>query len=416
MDALTPLRLRARLGGPGLRRRLAARAAGSGPDAAEAAALLGQHAGERPEGPLVWAHLPEGTEAAGPLSTLGRRLAAERRGCRMLLTAPGQASAPPPLLAAPAPAESPRPIARFLAHWRPDVALWIGRPAPPLLLDAAARAGLPLVLADAGPPARLGGRARKMQRLLLNRFELIMARDAAAGEALRRMGLPRPRIEVTGPLVALPEPPPCNEAERADFASMLRARPVWLAVHPAESELEAILAAHRAALTGAHRLLLILVAPGQKRAEALAHRLAAEGWRVAARLAEEEPEEGTEIYLAEGSAELGLWYRIAPLCFLGGTLAGTRVPDPMGPATLGSAMLAGPRGGAHAARLAALERAGALRRIPGEGTLAIAVTDLLAPDRVAELASRAWALASDGAEVEDRLAAHLLDRLRRAGA
>jgi 3-deoxy-D-manno-octulosonic-acid transferase len=182
-------------------------------------------------------------------------------------------------------------------------------------------------------------------------------------------------------------------------------RPVWLAAMVPEGEEAAVIAAHRAALLLAHRLLLILVPENPARAEALAAQMTErEGWTVALRAHEEEPEPETEVYIVDNPQEFGLWYRLAPVTFLGGTLAGQgALRSPMEPAALGSAILHGPRTGAHGAAFGRLGAARAARAVASANDLAEALGDLLAPDRAARLAQAAWAVTSEGAEATERV-------------
>jgi 3-deoxy-D-manno-octulosonic-acid transferase len=67
------------------------------------------------------------------------------------------------------------------------------------------------------------------------------------------------------------------------------------------------------------------------------------GARTVARRAAEEPvTEKTAIYIADTMNELGLFYRLAPFCFLGGTLVPMGGHNPLEPAALHRAVLAGP--------------------------------------------------------------------------
>jgi 3-deoxy-D-manno-octulosonic-acid transferase len=85
-----------------------------------------------------------------------------------------------------------------------------------------------------------------------------------------------------------------------------------------------VIAAQRLASRSAHRLLLILAPRTAEDAAPLARDLAQAGLRLSSRAEGEEPEEATQVFLADGPAEMGLWLRLAPLAFLGGTLPGGR--------------------------------------------------------------------------------------------
>jgi 3-deoxy-D-manno-octulosonic-acid transferase len=198
---------------------------------------------------------------------------------------------------------------------------------------------------------------------------------------------------------------PCTEAERAALVRQFQTRPVWLAAGLPESEDAALIGAHRAALRLAHRLLLIIVPDPPERADALARQIEdAEGWTVARRSADEEPDEETEVFLADVPSEMGLWYRLAPITYLGGSLYGTGSRrDPFEAAALGSAILHGPQTGDWRAAMARLTEARATRPVSSPADLAEGLADLLSPDRAARLAQAAWAVTSAGAEVTDRV-------------
>jgi len=149
--------------------------------------------------------------------------------------------------------------------------------------------------------------------------------------------------------------------------------------------------------------LLILVPQDPASAQGLAQRMeTVEGWSVALRSAEQDPEADTEVYIPDSFAEYGLWYRLAPVTFLGGSLSGAGCSrNPLEPAALGSAIIYGPRSGQHGATFGRLGAARAARMVGSDEDLIQALSDLLSPDRAARQAQAAWAVASDGAEVTD---------------
>ena len=130
---------------------------------------------------------------------------------------------------------------------------------------------------------------------------------------------------------------------------------------------------------------------------------AATDWRVALRSRDQEPDTETEVYIPD-AAEYGLWYRLAPVTFLGSSLSGQGCArNPMEPAALGSAILYGPRSGAYGLAYGRLGAARAARMVGSGSDLTLALGDLLSPDRAARQAQAAWAIASEGAEVTERV-------------
>jgi 3-deoxy-D-manno-octulosonic-acid transferase len=353
----------------------------------------------------VWPERPAGSLRG--LGELARRLR-EEDGYGVVLTtgeaAPAQAGvvviAPPP--------ETEAGAAAFLEHWRPDLAVIADGELRPILLTAAADRRIPLMIVDGRAPYLPRNRISPWPGLvhgLLERFSAVVALDEAAARQFRRRGAPEQAVRVEGRMADGSCALPCTEAERAALVRQFRTRPVWLAASLPEVEEAAVIAAHRSALRMAHRLLLILVPDRAERSDRLAAMLeASEGWQVARRSSEEEPDDETQVYIADAPSEMGLWYRLAPVTFMGGSLYGAGSQrDPFEAAALGSAILHGPRAGIFGPGYARLTEARASRPVGSPADLAEAMADLMAPDRTARLAQAAWAVASAGAEVTDRI-------------
>jgi 3-deoxy-D-manno-octulosonic-acid transferase len=374
---------------------------------------------ERPEGTLVWMHLGAGS-GLGRLAQLARRLNELRPGLSFLFTAEGERTPeaggfPPETRADRRPAERIASIGSFLDHWRPDLALFAGATLPPALVVETHKRGTALVLADIRLTGADEGRwrwRRGLARSLLTRFARVLAQDPETAARLRLIGGRQVPVEMAGRIEETTAPLPANDTERAALAELIATRPVWLAVACPEAEEAAVLAAQARAMRLAHRMLLLVVPADPLRADALADRIRSEGWIVARRASEEEPEPEVQVYLVEGEAELGLWYRLAPVTYMGGTLLpGGTGRNPFEPAALGSAILHGPHPGPYPEAYGLLSEARAARLVTGPEALAEAVGELIAPDRAALLAHNAWAASSGGAEVTDRVAEAVLATL-----
>lgn len=338
------------------------------------------------------------------MRALARRLVTED-GLPVLLTAPTPMPPLPGVIIQPPPADTPADARAFLDHWRPEIALFAGGQLRPAVMHEAGERQITMLVVNGKAPAFLrerDGWYPGLMRSALARFRAIMAVDEAAARAFRKGGAALSSVAVTGRMEEEGVVLPGVEAERAEMARLLAARPVWFAAGVTEAEEAAVLQAHRKALQHSHRLLLIVMPEDPARAAPLAARLEAEGWAIAQRAQDEEPEPEIEVFVADNPAEYGLWYRLAPVSFLGGSLLGngpTRTP--MEAAALGSAILHGPRTGVSGPVFARLGAARATRAVASASDLGDALDDLLAPDRAARLAQAAWTVASDGAEVTE---------------
>lgn len=364
----------------------------------------------RPAGRLAWLHAPNPGQAS-PILALARHLVDED-GLAVLVTCPAPLPQRAGVLTEAPPADNPVEMRAFLDHWRPEIAVFAEGELRPAALHEASERKIPLLMVNATTPAFLRDRDGwypGLMRAALSRFSQICAVDEAAARAFRKSGAVLSSVAVTGRMEDESVAPPCLEAERAALARILATRPVWFAAGLPEAEEPAVLAAHRAALRYSHRLLLILMPDDPVRAEALSLRLEEDGWSVAQRMQDEEPNPEIEIFVVDNPAEYGLWYRLAPISFLGGSLIGNGpTRNPMEAAALGSAILHGPRMGASGPVLTRLGAARATRAVVSAADLGDALGDLLAPDRAARLAQAAWIVASDGAEVTETV----LSRIR----
>jgi len=367
----------------------------------------------RPLGELIWLHAPESACGRGLLQ-LARRLI-DTLGVEVLLTCPDDLPVGRGMIRQPPPPDSAAEVKSFLAHWQPQMAIMAeGEVRPALLLEAEQRR-LPVVMVDARAPYLLKARDGWYPGLLrasLQTVRLVMAVDEAAARAFRKAGAGE--VVVAGRLEEPSAALPYHEPERTALAAMMATRPAWLAADVPVAEEAAVIAAHRSALRLAHRLLLILVPQDPARGAILAQQIeAAEGWAVAQRGLEQEPDADTEVYIPDSDAEYGLWYRLAPVTYMGGSLLGAGCArNPMEPAALGSAIIYGPRPGGYGMVFGRLGAAQAARAVGSAADLGEALSDLLAPDRAARLAQAAWGLASEGVEVTDRvieLARRILD-------
>lgn len=371
----------------------------------------------RPEGRVIWlqATEPERTDA---LMRFAERAAFSLDDATILVTHPEEmhvTTEAEGVFPTAQPIDCEGYLRPFLSHWTPDIAVFTGGTVGPVTMQCCERAGVPSLLVDARltpQRQRLWTWAPLASRAVFQGFTRILASSAAHADVFEQLGADPGRVEVTGALEEGSIAPGCNLNDLEEMGELTARRPVWLAARVSRQELPMVLAAHSKATRSAHRLLLILVPD----ADVTRDDIAIEGpGRTRYRSDLTEPDDDTSIYVADTEGEMGLWYRIAPVSFLGHTLvANGRPEDPFGPAALGSAMVHGPHTGDLNARFERFRAAGASRLVGTADELAAAVSDLQAPDRAADLAHRSWQVASKGADVSDRVIQVIQDTLDRA--
>jgi 3-deoxy-D-manno-octulosonic-acid transferase len=204
---------------------------------------------------------------------------------------------------------------------------------------------------------------------------------------------------------------PCNETERSELAKAIGTRPVWLAAAAQADEWDDLCIAQKIASRTAHRLLSIIVPANPDDAATMADQMCALGFQTALRSEQYDPSDVTQIYIVDTDEELGLWYRIAPITYMGGTVYGGPCRDPFEATALGSAVVYGPHVVPFQRRATRLNEAGASRLIRTGAELGPAIESLLSVDKTAELAHNAWDVTSRGANVTNRIAAFIQLRL-----
>lgn len=368
---------------------------------------LGTYRKPRPKGPLIWFHTGRDPQAIA-IRELANRLRSERDDFSFLLTtdAEKRIDSKPYMTSQFAPDEALQAIRRFLDHWKPDISVW-SEPDPRMaLITESARRQIPLILVDAGTsrPDPQGRRWwRGMSGTLLSGFQHVLTGTPQTAANMRKLGADPATLEIKGFLQEGPAALSCNETDRTAIAREIGARPVWLAAHISESERPAILAAHRQALRRAHRLLLVVVPQDPEMGPGWARRLRSDGQTVGLRSTDgDEVDSQTQVYIADTENEMGLWYRMAPISFLGQSLTSGGGINPYEAAALGSAILHGPNIDAHSLAYARLASAKATRVVRDGNGLGDAVDALQSPDVVAAMAHGAWQVVSTGAEVTDR--------------
>jgi len=380
---------------------------------------LGHACIPRPEGALIWIH---GASVGECLAALPLIDALRIQPGRTILVTSGTLTSarimaerlPAGVLHQFAPVDTPGAVRRFLDHWRPDIGLFVDSEIwPNMVRDAYAR-GVRLALINGRMSARSHKgwmRVRRTAAALLSCYDVCLAQDRETADRLHQLGAQA--VEITGSLKADAPPLPADAPKLAALQAAVDGRPVLLAAQTHPGEDETILPVHDILRRGHPDLLTIVVPRHPERGGEIAMLCAT---RSAVRRSDGAlPARDTAIYIADTMGELGLFYRLATFAFVGGSLIPHGGQNPLEPARLGCAVLAGP----HTENFT--EAYNAIFTAQGEGRVAssadiVALADrlLIAPHDARKMAENAahgastlaGALEKTRAVVEALLAGH----------
>ncbi len=404
------------LGGPLIRLYLARRKARGKEDARRFEERLGIPRRARPEGQLVWIHGASVGEAISALPLVGAIRVAYPT-LHVLLTTGTVTSAklmaarlPEGAIHQYVPVDRIAYVRRFLDHWKPGVALWLESEFwPNMVLETSAR-GTPMLLINGRVSDRSLDAWRKRRRMigrLLQTFDLCLGQTEEDARRLSELGAAMTACR--GNLKFAAPPLPADEGAVTELAALIGNRPRWLAASTHAGEEEIVGRVHRS-LAPRHPGLLSLIVPRHpERGPEIAELLRQSGMRVALRSAGEALLPETEIYVADTLGELGLFYRISGIAFVGRSLVPMGGQNPLEPARLDCAVAFGPHTFNFTDMARRMSAAGAATVVADEATLATTVARWLTS---AEDRSRAAAAARRFAEAEAGVLDKVMDDLK----
>jgi len=312
---------------------------------------LGERRGEatleRPEGPLIWVH---GASVGEMLAVVPLIEKLRVQDFAVLVTSGTVTSAalaeqrlPDGTLHQFIPLDAPRFVRRFLDHWQPGLALFVESDLWPNLILSCAERRIPMILVNGRLSKRSFTRWRRLPSTiaaLLGRFDLCLAQSAADAERYAQLGAPR--VLTTGNLKLDVPAPPVDQAALKRLKDIIGNRPVVAAASTHPGEEAAIIAAHNRLQAKFPKLLTVIAPRHPARGESIAELAKAAGLSAALRSRRAQPMPDVGLYIADTLGELGLIYRIAPIVFMGGSLASHGGQNPIEAVRLGAAVVHGP--------------------------------------------------------------------------
>lgn len=336
----------------------------------------------RPEGPLVWFHAASVGETNAVVALIE---SVYDRGLSIVLTTGTVTSA---AIAAKrldgrvihqyVPLDFKPAVARFLDHWKPDLAVIAESEIWPMTILELGHRRIPQVLVNGRLSDRSFRNWHKRPHLAAALFEglsHVAAQSEVDAERFRTLGVHS--VSVSGNLKADVSAPACNVEDLTRLRQSVGTRRVWAAISTFDGEESAAAAVHEALSAERPGLLSIIVPRHPERGDAIEQMLAGRGLKVARRSRGDAVTGETDILLGDTIGEMGLWLRLTDIAFVGRSLTAEGGQNPLEPAMLGCAVLSGRHVGNFREAYRALVEAGAAKIVKDAEMLAQGVGYLM---------------------------------------
>ncbi len=309
---------------------------------------LGHVLTPRPGGGLLWAHAASVGEAVSIIPLL-KMIEDKYPHLHILVTTGTVTSAklmqkklPKEIVHQFVPVDMLGAVRRFLNHWRPDIALWVESELWPNLICETASSGCPIILVNARMSLNSLTKWKRYKSLagrIFGCFAMCLAQSEEEAERFREAGVNN--TFAIGNLKYESPPLPSDPEEMTRLVKMIGGRHTWAAASTSEGEEEIAGRIHEHLKKDVNDLLTIIVPRHPERGGEIKRMLSAKGLKVALRSDKDEITPETDIYLADTIGELGIFYRLTSIVFMGGSLVPHGGQNPLEPARLDCAIISG---------------------------------------------------------------------------
>lgn len=319
------------------------------------------------------------------------------------------------------PYDTPVFIRKFLLATQPKILLLIETELWPNLLRELSLKKIPIVLVN----ARLSERSylkyqrfKTLSQQMLSYLTMTLAQTQEEAERFIDLGQPKDHIHVTGSLKFDLTLPDNIEEKAAVFKSQIQDRPVWIAASTHEGEESYLLDVHQHFLNAFPKGLLILVPRHPERFSKVKTLCEQAGFNTQNRsLSNNIISPSTQIFLVDTMGELLLFYSLADVAFVGGSLIPHGGHNLLEPAALKIPMLTGPHVFNFQKITEILVQAGAAIVTPNVTSLTQALRDLFKhPEKRKKMSAAAYQVIQENRGALDRQYDLILSVLSRSNA
>ena len=304
---------------------------------------------KRPEGKLIWLHGASVGESVSMLPLI-QKILDTYPDAHVMVTTGTVTSAdvmnkrlPDRAFHQFIPIDNPIFTTRFVKHWQPDVALWFESEFWPAMLSSIKRKNIPLILIN----GRISNKSFKrwqqfdfISKELLSCFSLCLGQSEE--DAYRLQVLGARSTMCLGNLKYAGLPLPIDRDKETALLKQIGKRPLWLASSTHDDEELRIAKIHKRLKEKFPGLLTIIAPRHPQRGSEIKESIEKLGLKTALRSAGEKITPTIDIYIADTIGEMGIWYDIAKIVFIGGSLIPHGGQNFIEPSRVRDAVIVGP--------------------------------------------------------------------------
>ncbi len=299
-------------------------------------------------------------------------------------------------------------INSFLNHWKPSVGIIVESEFWPALISETKQHEIPLILVNGKISQKSFLRWKRFPKLaneLLNKFDCLLIQSAETKSRFVELGVKEEKLVITGQLKQESKPLSCNYEELENLVEFYQGKQIWVAASTHVGEEEIIAEAQRQLLKRLGKNIQLIIVPRHpERGKKISELFDKYGLNSALRSEGKLPGKEDSVYIADTIGELGLWYRLAKACFVGGSLTKVGGHNPYEPALLGCPIIHGKYFENFSEVYERLSELGGAQMVATSEELSYAVEKVLNPHFHAEFVKKAKMLEQgDGKAVKKTL-------------
>jgi 3-deoxy-D-manno-octulosonic-acid transferase len=241
-----------------------------------------------------------------------------------------------------APIDTPNIVKTFLDQSQPCLLICCESDLWPVMLIQTAAQEIPMALVNVRLRA-VGWKARPPLRAayqyLFGQFTRIYTQNKQSIDILQSLGVAREKLQISGTIKALAPALPCDNRALEALQHQLQDRWIWVLGSSHQGEEVFAIQAHAYLQANDGRQPLLIIAPRYLNRSSDVAKVCPPD---TPRRSRGEIPTAAPVFIADSFGEMGLWYRLAEVALVGGSLVPVGGHNPFEPAKLGCYCLYGP--------------------------------------------------------------------------